>query len=92
MGTNAHKYISFSCMSCLSFTYLFYYLHSLFLTIQPLEYCSQWLTLFSSVSKTGFKCKHEFCWDCLKDYKEIRRAGNDKHAPTCPFHTNNIRD
>lgn len=48
--------------------------------------------LLSLVSKTGIKCRHEFCWDCLEDYKEIRKAGNDKHAPTCRFHTNNILD
>lgn len=91
MGTNAHKYEFFSCMSLGPFSWLFYH-RSLVCLSQPGIIAFTMADFLSPVSKTGIKCGHEFCWDCLKDYKEIRKTGNDKHAPTCPFHTNNIRD
>lgn len=90
----AQMLISMNCFHvCLCGLFLGLFHHrSLFCLSQPGIMPLTMADLLSSVSKTGIKCRHEFCWDCLKDYKEIRKAGNDKHAPTCPFHTNNIRD
>lgn len=91
MGTNAHKYELFPCMSLWPFSWLVYH-RCLFCISQPVIIAFEMADLLASVSKIGIKCRHEFCWDCLKDYNEIRKTGNDKHAPTCPFHTKNIRD
>ena len=35
-------------------------------------------------------CGHEFCWVCLADYRAILRRGNDRHAPACRYHTDNL--
>ena len=29
------------------------------------------------------KCAHEFCWQCLVDYKKIQRNGNRQHKSSC---------
>ena len=39
---------------------------------------------------TGIKCKHEFCWDCLADYKAILAKDNSVHAAACKWHPNNL--
>jgi hypothetical protein len=36
------------------------------------------------------RCKHEFCWECLAPYKQIRRIGNIAHQASCKYHTDNI--
>lgn len=28
-------------------------------------------------------CKHEFCWECLADYKRIADSGNSHHEKSC---------
>jgi hypothetical protein len=35
-------------------------------------------------------CRHQFCWVCLADYKEILRHGNHMHAATCAYHSAGI--
>ncbi|KAK5009610.1 hypothetical protein LTR28_000208 [Elasticomyces elasticus] len=37
------------------------------------------------------KCAHQFCWQCLAPYNEIRRLGNEAHTSECPYHTRNLR-
>lgn len=39
---------------------------------------------------TCTKCKHEFCWLCYADYKDIRKKGNTAHKTTCRLHTRNL--
>ena len=34
---------------------------------------------------TCLKCRHEFCWVCLADYKGIRSRGNGAHNRGCKF-------
>ncbi|KAL2265816.1 hypothetical protein VTJ83DRAFT_6916 [Remersonia thermophila] len=41
---------------------------------------------------TCSKCKHEFCWDCMADYKMIRQYDNSKHDAKCPWYPDNILD
>ncbi|KAL1839319.1 hypothetical protein VTJ49DRAFT_1647 [Mycothermus thermophilus] len=41
---------------------------------------------------TCSKCKHEFCWDCMADYKMIRAYDNSKHDRRCPWYPDNIKD
>ncbi|KAJ9621203.1 hypothetical protein H2203_007254 [Taxawa tesnikishii (nom. ined.)] len=36
------------------------------------------------------KCKHQFCWQCLAPYGEIRRIGNEAHKTDCPYHSDNL--
>jgi len=38
----------------------------------------------------GIKCRYQFCWECLADYKEIVRTDNSSHGEDCPFHTDNL--
>jgi len=38
------------------------------------------------------RCKHEYCWICLVDYKEIRRDGNERHLDDCPYRGGNLPD
>lgn len=39
---------------------------------------------------TGSQCRHQYCWDCLAPWTQIRRRGNDAHAETCRFHSRNL--
>lgn len=39
---------------------------------------------------TGIKCKYQFCWDCLADYKAILAKDNSVHAATCKWHPDNL--
>jgi E3 ubiquitin-protein ligase RNF14 len=32
------------------------------------------------------KCKHEFCWLCLEDYKMIKRGDNSLHKRSCKYY------
>ncbi|KAK0634381.1 hypothetical protein B0T17DRAFT_481281 [Bombardia bombarda] len=48
----------------------------------PIEKSSGW---------AGFKCKHEFCWDCLVGYWEIVSRDNTAHQRVCPWHSSNLR-
>ncbi|KAF2823247.1 hypothetical protein CC86DRAFT_409172 [Ophiobolus disseminans] len=41
---------------------------------------------------TCSKCRYEFCWICLCDYKKVRAVGNAAHARSCNYHTGRIRD
>lgn len=36
------------------------------------------------------RCKHEYCWICLVDYKKIRKEGNDRHRDDCPYRGGNL--
>ncbi len=36
------------------------------------------------------RCKHEYCWICLVNYKEIRQHGNDRHLSDCPYRGGNL--
>lgn len=38
----------------------------------------------------GSQCRHQFCWDCLAPWKQIAREGNDAHAETCRWHSQNL--
>lgn len=49
------------------------------------------LRLVSSIL-LGIKCGHQFCYDCLADHKEVMEKDNSAHAPTCPWHPNNLKD
>ncbi|UJR12356.1 hypothetical protein I4U23_016533 [Adineta vaga] len=31
-------------------------------------------------------CKHEFCWECLADYKLIASRGNSQHKTSCNYY------
>ncbi|OQO12063.1 hypothetical protein B0A48_02702 [Cryoendolithus antarcticus] len=35
---------------------------------------------------TCSRCKHEFCWECLADYRDITRTDNTAHQRNCRFH------
>lgn len=35
---------------------------------------------------TGIKCKHEFCYDCLANYKVILKRNNSAYEKACPRH------
>lgn len=49
-------------------------------------YCSS----LAKISVVGVKCSHQFCWECLVDYKEIIRTDNTAHNIDCQFHTDNL--
>ena len=34
----------------------------------------------------GTRCRYEFCWVCLADYKKIRKSGNQMHRNTCAYY------
>ncbi len=36
------------------------------------------------------RCKHEYCWICLVDYKEIRKHGNERHLDNCLYRGENL--
>ena len=36
------------------------------------------------------RCKHEYCWKCFADYKEIRAKSNAGHTESCPYHSKNL--
>lgn len=38
----------------------------------------------------GSRCRHQYCWDCLASWDDIRRHGNDAHVSTCPWHSQNL--
>jgi len=37
------------------------------------------------------ECNHEFCWQCLADWADIRTQGQQGHAEGCFFRTSNLR-
>jgi len=37
------------------------------------------------------KCKLEFCWECMADYKQIQRKGPRHHQTTCSYYENNAK-
>lgn len=39
----------------------------------------------------GTQCKHQFCWDCLANYRTILELDNSAHAPTCRLHPDNLK-
>lgn len=41
---------------------------------------------------TGIKCKHEFCYDCLANYKVILKRDNSAHEKACPWHPTNSEE
>lgn len=45
---------------------------------------------FLIINLLGTKCKHEFCWVCLVDYKDIRKYDNSHHKFDCSWHSNNM--
>jgi hypothetical protein len=44
------------------------------------------VTLLIVRQMTCSKCRHEFCWSCLADYKNIRNQDNSAHNPGCTFY------
>ena len=38
----------------------------------------------------GRRCKHEYCWICLADYRAIHRNGNGSDGKECRYHTRNM--
>ncbi|KAG4433734.1 hypothetical protein IFR05_010786 [Cadophora sp. M221] len=40
---------------------------------------------------TCSQCNHEFCWQCLANWTEIRANGQEGHAEGCFFRTNDVR-
>ncbi|KAH9213552.1 hypothetical protein DL95DRAFT_506048 [Leptodontidium sp. 2 PMI_412] len=40
---------------------------------------------------TCSQCNHEFCWQCLANWTEIRANGQEGHAGGCFFRTNDVR-
>ena len=38
----------------------------------------------------GPRCKHQYCWICLADYREIHLRGNTAHQEDCRYHSNNL--
>jgi hypothetical protein len=36
------------------------------------------------------KCRHEFCWICDADYREIRQNGNHAHKGDCRYHSDQL--
>jgi hypothetical protein len=34
------------------------------------------------------KCKYEYCWECMADYKPIQRNGRHHHKTTCSHYEN----
>ena len=38
----------------------------------------------------GPRCKHQYCWVCLADFREIHRLGNTAHQESCRYHSNNL--
>jgi hypothetical protein len=51
-----------------------------------------YISCFANRMLSGIKCRSEFCWSCLNDYKAIRKLGNSEHKPTCKFHSDNLPD
>ncbi|KAJ3536572.1 hypothetical protein NM208_g6661 [Fusarium decemcellulare] len=41
---------------------------------------------------TCIKCKHQFCFECGADHRDIIKGDNSVHEDTCPFHPNNLKD
>ncbi|KAF5007540.1 hypothetical protein FDECE_6131 [Fusarium decemcellulare] len=41
---------------------------------------------------TCIKCKHQFCFECGADHRDIIKGDNSVHEDTCPFHPNNLQD
>ena len=50
--------------------------------------CSEPFT--NDVLNTGPQCRHQYCWICLADFRDIRRHGNHMHDITCRYHTDNL--
>ena len=40
----------------------------------------------------GPRCKVQYCWLCLADYREIHRIGNEAHQQGCRYHSNRLPD
>lgn len=38
------------------------------------------------------KCKYEFCWECMADYKQIQRKGPRHHNTTCSHYGINSKE
>ena len=38
----------------------------------------------------GPRCRHQYCWLCFVDYREVRRDGNSSHRGDCLYHSNNL--
>ncbi|KAH6966264.1 hypothetical protein EDB82DRAFT_515332 [Fusarium venenatum] len=39
---------------------------------------------------TCFRCKHEFCFECGANHRDIMRGDNSIHKKTCPHHPDNL--
>ena len=62
------------------------------MTCEPGFTCSHHLSPFWHWVFAGRRCKHQYCWICLADYKEIRKEGNDRHREDCKYHSANLPD
>ncbi len=40
----------------------------------------------------GLKCKHEFCFECGADHRQILALDNSAHGADCKFHPDNFED
>ncbi|RSL97624.1 hypothetical protein CDV31_012950 [Fusarium ambrosium] len=40
----------------------------------------------------GIKCKHEFCFECGANHREIMKNDNSVHKRTCRYHPDNLED
>ena len=59
--------------------------------ICKIQYC--YCNLCSSLYVTlplGPRCKAQYCWLCLADYREIRRIGNTAHQEGCRYHSDRL--
>lgn len=41
---------------------------------------------------TCTRCRRQFCWLCMADYRDIHREGNTAHAPHCQYNSGRIPD
>lgn len=37
------------------------------------------------------KCRCEYCWECMSDYRQIQRSGSHHHKTTCSHYKNNSK-
>lgn len=68
--------------------------------ISPFDFvipCAGEKLLIGIVSRLGTRCRYEFCWECLADWKLIApddpeddTYNVEAHKTACPFRTNGV--
>src|SRR5207248_6723778 len=52
-----------------------------------LLFLAAWLGILLTDHVIPGQCRHEFCWECLTSYAEIRQNGRESHKDGCYFRT-----